>query len=463
MPFGINLGTSPLCTSSTLTNTVQFEHMIKYQLLRSNKQSGPFGFEELKAMGLKPFDLIWVEGKSFSWRYPSEVDELKSIAPTMDAPVLDTPLIAPAVVSVQPTPSANEISTTAHVYAIRPRQNDPVIHTIRIPEPEAPKDPAPRIIVEEEHLPQAMVPPPPMEEKPQRPQQKEEKKAEVNELYIVHSQRKLEENNADEPGKLREPWPKDDNLFDKKFSDRFRAVNETRLPASAFIPAAPKRKRDLTDTIMFGFIALAMLVTGYMIGTYFNGNKKSEEKPTEIVQQKPVESTPVEQPTSTPLTDPQLNAVEPATEKPKPAARVPKKEKKADDIALSTADQQVKKDVLAEDQKAKEASQKEQEKAQARTSIYQNLVIKTNDYRKVFLGGITDLRITVSNTSKYIIDEVVVEVSYLKNNKELIKNETVKVQNLLPGAEATVVAPDSKRGARVDYRILQVKSRELGM
>ena len=304
-----------------------------------------------------------------------------------------------------------------------------------------------------------------MEEKPERPQPREEKKAEINELYIVHSQRKLEEHKAEETIKQREPLPrpKDDMLFDRKFSDRFRAVHETRLPASAFIPAAPKRKRDLTDSIMFGFIALAMLVTGYMIGSYFNGNKKAAEKQPETVQQKPVESTPVLQPNSSTPIDQQANTAAPVIEKPQPTARLPKKEKKTDDSAVTPVNPPAIKDVVAEDLKAKEASQKEQEKAQARANIYQNITVKANDYKKVFLGGITDLRVTVSNTSKYIIDEVVVEVSYLKNNKELIKNETVRVQTLLPGAEASVVAPDSKRGAKVNYRILQIKSKELGM
>jgi len=47
-----------------------------YSLLRSNKQSGPYSLEELLHLNLKPFDLIWVEGKS-GWSYPSEIESLK--------------------------------------------------------------------------------------------------------------------------------------------------------------------------------------------------------------------------------------------------------------------------------------------------------------------------------------------------------------------------------------------------
>jgi hypothetical protein len=49
-----------------------------YLLLRNNKQSGPYTLSELIALQLKPLDLIWVEGRSRSWAYPTEMNELKS-------------------------------------------------------------------------------------------------------------------------------------------------------------------------------------------------------------------------------------------------------------------------------------------------------------------------------------------------------------------------------------------------
>src|SRR5690349_21973507 len=58
--------------------------MSQYLLLRDNKQSGPHTFEELTAKGLKAYDLIWIEGKSAAWRYPSEIQELKPFAPVVE-------------------------------------------------------------------------------------------------------------------------------------------------------------------------------------------------------------------------------------------------------------------------------------------------------------------------------------------------------------------------------------------
>jgi hypothetical protein len=48
-----------------------------YSLLRNNRQSGPYALEELLQLTLKPFDLVWVEGRSAGWSYPTEIDSLK--------------------------------------------------------------------------------------------------------------------------------------------------------------------------------------------------------------------------------------------------------------------------------------------------------------------------------------------------------------------------------------------------
>src|SRR5438309_6610565 len=59
-----------------------------FLLLRDNKESGPYSLQEIIALGLKPFDLIWVEGKSAGWRYPAEIEMLKPYAPAQPEPVL---------------------------------------------------------------------------------------------------------------------------------------------------------------------------------------------------------------------------------------------------------------------------------------------------------------------------------------------------------------------------------------
>jgi len=58
--------------------------MNNYLLLRDNKESGPFSLDDLIHKGLKAYDLVWIEGKSAAWRYPSEITELKPYAPAIE-------------------------------------------------------------------------------------------------------------------------------------------------------------------------------------------------------------------------------------------------------------------------------------------------------------------------------------------------------------------------------------------
>jgi hypothetical protein len=65
--------------SSLLFKTPSMQKV--YLLLRSNKQTGPYSLEELLQLNLKPFDLVWVQGRSAAWQYPSEIPSLKPFVP----------------------------------------------------------------------------------------------------------------------------------------------------------------------------------------------------------------------------------------------------------------------------------------------------------------------------------------------------------------------------------------------
>ncbi|HNP21996.1 MAG TPA: hypothetical protein PKM63_05350 [Panacibacter sp.] len=60
-----------------------------YRLLRNNKESGPFSSDDLISNGFKPYDLIWEEGKSAAWRYPSEIADFKNYAPQVEEQPFD--------------------------------------------------------------------------------------------------------------------------------------------------------------------------------------------------------------------------------------------------------------------------------------------------------------------------------------------------------------------------------------
>jgi hypothetical protein len=55
--------------------------MKTYLLLRNNKQTGPYTATCLLQMNLQELDLIWAEGESITWKYPSEMVEFRESAP----------------------------------------------------------------------------------------------------------------------------------------------------------------------------------------------------------------------------------------------------------------------------------------------------------------------------------------------------------------------------------------------
>src|ERR1700722_8528760 len=84
-----------------------------YLLLRDNKQSGPYSVDDVKVKGLKAYDLVWVEGRSAAWRYPSEIDELSAFAPAVEEQPFDRFYKKPAAVSGESVRSSVESSVAS--------------------------------------------------------------------------------------------------------------------------------------------------------------------------------------------------------------------------------------------------------------------------------------------------------------------------------------------------------------
>ena len=60
-----------------------------YRLLRDNKEQGPFSLQEITTAGLKPYDLVWVDGRSAAWNYPGEMAEFKALVATPENELLN--------------------------------------------------------------------------------------------------------------------------------------------------------------------------------------------------------------------------------------------------------------------------------------------------------------------------------------------------------------------------------------
>ena len=77
--------------------------------------------------------------------------------------------------------------------------------------------------------------------------------------------------------------------------------------------------------------------------------------------------------------------------------------------------------------------------------------------------GISDLQLTVSNTSPFTLDLVVVEVQYIQSNKKIFKTENLYYRSVGAGAAIMEEAPKSSRGVKVKYRITIISSKNNGI
>ena len=99
----------------------------------------------------------------------------------------------------------------------------------------------------------------------------------------------------------------------------------------------------------------------------------------------------------------------------------------------------------------------------AKQNISQLISATTNDYKVGMFGGIDDVKVTVFNTSNYPMDLVVVDVSYIQNNKKSFKKESLHFNNIAANSSLTLDAPKSAKGIKIKTTITHIASQTLGV
>ena len=98
-----------------------------------------------------------------------------------------------------------------------------------------------------------------------------------------------------------------------------------------------------------------------------------------------------------------------------------------------------------------------------RNNIEQYVGANTNRYSYSELGGISNLDIIVTNNTEYLLDEVNVNVDYIKDNGGIYKSEIVTIYNIPAKQDKSVSAPESDRGTSVEAKIQTISSKKLHM
>jgi hypothetical protein len=447
--------------------------MDMYLLLRNNKQSGPHSLEDLKSMGLKAYDLVWLEGKSAAWRYPCEIEELSAFAPPVDEQPFDRFYKKPATsASVKPVTEPVAAPPPAPSTNIVPAEEAPALSApIYAGEPSA--VPGKRIIYVT--MPSGRNPSP-VRENPREPLREIPK----------------------EPARTAEPDPAHEAYASGPAYSAAHAIHRVE-DYSAQLPSlkdqleavSPRRKKRtynvrIVRPLAIGGTVLALLAAGIFIGLSLSRSSATVPQPaaSKVV---PGNSDPsiahsVTQQLPQSSTTPALTA--PAAGKPADSIAtkgqhletsvpvIPKslhttmlKEHPA--IAKKTG---VPSSVLKDsstDMNSARATHRENvvetlpenkpvDKEAIRSLISSQVSVGANSYNVGTFGGINDLQLTVTNRSVYPLDLVVVEVQYIQANKKVYKTENLYFRNIGAGSALMQEAPKSSRGIKVQYRITTI-------
>ncbi|HEX4849871.1 MAG TPA: hypothetical protein VFV08_03645 [Puia sp.] len=444
--------------------------MSTYLLLRSNKQTGPFTLDEIRGMALKAYDLVWVEGKSAAWRYPGEIEELKTFAPLVEEQPFDRFFKKPVpqehaafASQKKQTQAENENQRYAPVPVEQPsttRQNKIVFVDM-------PSEPA--------SLPQVEY------RQPEKKQIQIEKPAlhEVQKKEIVQ--------------KSYSAIPVEEKVevigLEEKFSTSLDDLKKQ------YAENLHKRRngnslRRYAQPALLILVLLTVLGGGIFIGLNINNNsnRANNSTPRDLVIDQPGN---LDQQGSIPTKRMPISNSLP----------VPSTEKSQDpslsDNSLSEEELQLKEQQAMERKKARAAKQKmqdsikaqkavaapkfdsdseirarqdaariaaeKQEKENIKNNIEDYIQLTASKYDVGTFGGISDLQLTVSNTSPYTLDVVVVEVQYIQSNKKTYKTENLYFRNVGAGSAMMQEAPKSSRGVKVKYRLTMISSKENGI
>lgn len=387
--------------------------MMTYILLRNNRESGPYSLEGLREAGLGPNDLVWVEGQSVYWLHPNEIRELKELLAAADdqqsisshnteMPETSTAAVASPAIEVQENPT--ELSANDKFAAYLPPSGKTV-----------------------------------------------QAKQEVDEPAIVHPA--IETRYSLPLDELKERFAKEPDRRSGKRGFMF-----------SFPPAAKK----------IGLYA-ALLSAGLMAGIFFRkaGNKKDNNTVTPVAtvaaDSPPASTEPVIiQPSTDSVQDltgvdlslPGKKELQPGQNKAPIAMKEPpvKNDVTIKDNGTARESSEIQSAVSTVEPPVKRGAERNQPGPAIPPELVSSVTVKANDYLVGSFGGIKNLQLTVTNSSAIKLDQVIVELQYLKPRDEFLKAENIVFRSLEPGASQTVAVPKSTRGVKVRYRITRIET-----
>ena len=461
--------------------------MANYLLLRNNKESGPYSLDDLMKLGLKAYDLLWVQGKSAAWRYPSEIDEIKSFAPVVEeqpfdrfykkeeAPTEEKKIvIAPPVAEVKyEAPPVVESTYKEPIVEARYEKYIPK-KSVAVTMPgqkamraEQSAKPLPQPTKEETPVTEPSKPTITVSENPSAAQIKYSQPLdEIKEMYVKTLQ--------DRKQKIarRGFW-----LKSMKQAAAILGLVAIGVVAGFIIKPGKNKQAVVNSPVEKQSQAAALQtepnITGNTDPKTDSKSLETSTKPVEPIKNHPnggyvnklpeVQDKAVE-PKQQVVKSPVNNKKDIATTKPENVAPATSFAPQNAETNAATGERSRKvRDTNSEIVNNASNTSNDLPALDKKTSSTGELgslvTVKSNNYKKVAFGGIRDLQLTVVNDSKYILENVTVELQYIKPNELPLKTENIEFNSVAPNATSTIRVPDTNRGIRVVFRITRIKKR----
>jgi len=88
--------------------------------------------------------------------------------------------------------------------------------------------------------------------------------------------------------------------------------------------------------------------------------------------------------------------------------------------------------------------------------IKKQIKLEATHYKTGISDASNDLQLIVLNQSAYFVNQVVIEVNYVKSNGKVIETDTYQVRSLRPNSSQMLFIPRSNAGAKMKYKIKNI-------
>lgn len=453
--------------------------MSTYLLLRNNQESGPHTLQALLTMGLRPYDLVWVEGRSAAWRYPSEVEELKPYAQAAEEQPFDR-FYKKEVSQTGDSPgkSLAELPVQKPLADINTDQNEkymPPPAGKAVP-PAARKSVFVTMPGKSAAASRPAPPPPVVKEREAEPVETEIKYSQslddIKDMYVqtLQDRRKklvrrsqwrsylrmaavitgligvgvlvgfmvrprtaqspvLSENrNPASKAALAEPGLSS-SVKQEVVPDDVQLQNEP-MPAPEKFNDAPLVNVSAESRLLTRDQTVASLSLQHKTTEYKKNNTSSGEQPAV--------------PEASTYTVSKTAVYQSATQDPHTGQR---------GKAVRTGSTPVTEQPVVNTGTITRNSS-------TTDALASQVTVRSNDYKRVAFGGIRDLRLTVTNNSNFELDQVFVELQYIKPSEQPLRTEQIQFGAIAANESSTIRIPDTNRGIKVTYRIIKINSKQ---